>query len=159
MSGGLFPKQFDNDYRGRRLALWLLAPIVFVKAAMGANSVLNTRFVIESADAIPLADFSAGAQEAIIFMYQAWGLCVFLLAMLGLVALVRYRSMTPLVFLMLAVENIARRAIYMVDPYSFAASPLTPSTGALINYALMVLLASGFLLSLWNRRDPRREAA
>lgn len=158
MSGGLFPRQFDNDYRGRRLALWLLAPIILVKAAMGANTVLNTRFVIDTADAIPLADFNAGAQEAIIFMYQAWGLCLFLLAMLGLVALIRYRSMTPLVFLLLTVENIARRVIYMADPFSFAAPPLTPSTGALINYALMVLLATGFLLSLWNRRDPRREA-
>lgn len=156
MSGGLFPKRFDNDYRGQRLALALLAPIVLMKAAMGANAFLNTRFVIAIADKIPLDTFSPGAQEATVFMYQAWGLCLFLLSALGVLALIRYRSMVPLMFLILGAENIVRRALHLVDPFSFAQSAGPPSTGALINYALIAGLIVGFISSLTPRRGGKR---
>lgn len=153
MAGGLFPKQFDNNYRGQWLALALLALIAFVKAAMGANTVLRPWFVIATADGVPLQSFDVGAQETIVFIYQAWGLCIFLISALGFVALFRYRSMTPLVFLLLGAENIARRVIFMIDPFSYSAPLTTPSIGAIINYALIMGLVLGFVLSLWNRKD------
>ena len=45
----LLPPRFDNTFRGRRSALWLLGFLVFSKLAMGLNSVFNGHFVARTA--------------------------------------------------------------------------------------------------------------
>lgn len=147
----VFPKQFDNTYRGYWLAVWLLVPLVLVKLLMGANVVINTRDIIEGVDGIPLNSFSVEAQKNLIFSFQAWALGLFLLAALGLIALVRYRAMVPLVYLLLLVENAGRKAISLASG-SPLIPPGGPTTATLINMSLIAALLIGFALSI-GRRD------
>jgi hypothetical protein len=153
MLGQIFPKQIDNIYRGYWLAVWLLAPIVLVKAAMGLNSIINTRLVIESADKIPLDTYGAGAAATIIFLFKAWGLCLLLLSLLGALALIRYRAMVPLVYLLLLIENAGRKVMTLLDPLpTVASSAEPPSLSLMINLALITALLIGFALSLGTPR-------
>ena len=152
MLGRIFPKQIDNTYSGYWLAVWLLVPIVFVKAAMGLNSIINTRLVIESADKIPLDTYGAGAAATIIFLFKAWGLCLLLLSLLGALALVRYRAMVPLVYLLLLIENAGRKVMTLLDPVPTVSSSAEPSLGFTINLALVTALLIGFALSLGTPR-------
>jgi hypothetical protein len=140
----LFPKQIDNTYRGYWLAVWLLVPLVLVKLAMGVNVIVNTRDVIEGVDGIPLSAFSAEAQRQLVFSFQAWALELFLLALLGLLALIRYRAMVPLIYLLLLIENAGRKAIQLA-----AQEAAVPAPGAsMINGVLIAALLIGFLLSI-----------
>lgn len=145
----IFPKQFDNTYRGYTIAIWLLVLLVLFKLLMGGGSMFNTRNVMEGADGIPLSTYGAGAAQTIMFMFRTWGLNLALLSLLGLIAIVRYRSMVPLVYLLLTIENVGRKAMTLFDPVPTVSSgdggmPL----GFLINLGLIGALLIGFALSL-----------
>lgn len=141
----IFPSQFDNDYRGYRLAVWLLVPIVLVKLIMSVNIFVNTRDIIRGPDAIPLDAFSAVAAAVIVQCFRSWTIANFVLAALGLLAVVRYRAMVPLMYLALAVDNVARVALFLAGRFARGQAG-EPSLG--LNIVLAAALLIGFALSL-----------
>lgn len=156
MLNQLFPKQIDNTFQGNSLALWLLAPLVFVKAVMGVNILFNTEHVIVTADGLPLATFAVLPAAIIVTNFKVWALNQLILALLGGLALMRYRAMTPLVFLAFILESAGRQVIWMVDPLPIERSADGPSIGYWINIAFSTVLIVGFVLSLWRRAPAQR---
>lgn len=153
----LFPKHIDNDYRGPVLAIWLLVPLTLIKFLQGANvagllGTGNSRQVLEGVDNVPVGTFPAEAASQLVFLFAAWGLGVFVLGLLGMVVLLRYRAMIPLMYLLLLIEQVGRQTlatIHLDRPFvSLAASPAN-----LINWGFLVALAIGFLVSLFGRRQ------
>ena len=147
MLNPILPRVIDNSYRGRRAALWILGVVVFIKIAMSVNSIFNGFFVLSSADGIPLATYPPDAAQAItaIFAMFAWGQLVF--ALLALLTLVRYRTMTALIFALLLAEHLGRKLILQYLPIIRSDA----ATASYLNYALLALMVSGLLLSLWQR--------
>src|ERR1700687_3110333 len=99
MLSRIFPKAFDNVFRGHWLGLWLFVPIVLLKLLIRAHFILSARGVATSADGIPLATFNAAGADAVVGLFVLLGLFQLLLGLLGTVALIRYRAMTPFVYL------------------------------------------------------------
>ena len=147
MLNRLFPRSIDNAYGGYKVALWLLAVLVLVKAAMGLNSIFNGYEVATTADGIPLDTFTAAGANAVISFLALWGLSQLIFSLLGAMALLRYRAMVPLVFLLLLLELVSRKLILVVMPIAKTGSP----TAFPINLALMALMFLGLALSLWRR--------
>ncbi|MDQ4075786.1 MAG: hypothetical protein M3220_06000 [Chloroflexota bacterium] len=154
----LFPKQIDNDYQGHVLAIWLLVPLVLMKFLQGANvagllGTSNSRQVLETVDKVPVGTFPPKAASHLVFLFAAWGVGIFILGLLGIIVLLRYRAMIPLMYLLLLIEQVGRKAlstIHLDRPFvSLAASPAN-----LINWGFLLTLVIGFLLSLSDRR-PR----
>ena len=145
----IFPKQIDNTFRGLWFAIWLLVPIVLAKTAMGANSVFNTRFVATSADGIPLDSYNAGAADAVLALFALLGLCQLILALLGIVVLIRYRAMIPLMYLLLLIQQVGSRLVLLVNPIARLGG--VQPIGAAINITILVMLIIGFVLSLQSR--------
>ncbi|HZA55841.1 MAG TPA: hypothetical protein VE616_16445, partial [Candidatus Udaeobacter sp.] len=102
----IFPQQFDNNYRGHKLALWLFALLVLMKLGISLSSILDTYNVVRSADGIPIDTFTSGGAEAVVSVTTLLGLSHFLLASLGVLALVRYRAMIPLMYVLLLAEYL-----------------------------------------------------
>lgn len=161
MVGRLFPKVIDNDYRGWWLAVWMLAPLVMLQLVMGFNvSGLNpwisNRDIAINADGFALDSYGTEAASVVMFMFASWGLILLVLSLLGLLVLVRYRAMIPLMYLLLGAEQFGRKAIALSQPIVKAAAQsegLSPAF--LINSGFMAVLAIGFILSL----TPRHSAA
>ncbi len=154
----LFPKQIDNDYRGHVLAIWLLVPLALMKFLQGANvagllGTGNSRQILETVDNVPVSAFPAEAASQLVFLFAAWGVGVLVLGFLGMVVLLRYRAMIPLMYLLLLIEQVGRQAlstIHLDRPFvSLAASPAN-----LINWGFLVAMAIGLLVSVSGRR-PR----
>lgn len=146
----LLPERFDDNFAGHRSALWLLGLIVVLKALMGGNSILNSTEVASGADGIPLDSFAPEAAREVLLLFELVGLGQLVLALLGAVALVRYRAMVPFVFLLLLAEQVARRLIVFAN----AIEPTRSfSPGFYINVGLLALLLLGLALSLWPRRS------
>ena len=157
MLSRLFPKQFDNAYQGHALALWLFAPLVVIKLLMGFNvSGLNpwidNRNIATSVDGIPLESYGADAASTFMFMFASWGLILFVLGLLGLVALVRYRAMVPLLYVLLTVEQFGRFHLHTLHPVARAVKSEAMSPSALFNWGLMAALAIGLVLAFLPRR-------
>lgn len=143
----LFPRVADNRYPGRRPGLWLFA-LMPLKIAMGLNVMLNAPSVAQSADGIPVQTFGGAAGPAFAFIFAAWGLCQLVLGLSCLVVLLRYRSLVPLAFLALLVEQAGRKVLQFYWPIKRVGAP----PGTYINAVLLGVMALGFVFSLWRPR-------
>jgi len=153
MLNSIFPKQFDNAYRGHRLAIWLFIPVVLMELGVGANSIINTRTVAMSADGIPLDRYGAGGAEAVIALFAIAGLFRVVVALQGVVVLVRYRTMIPLMYLELLILQLGSKALLLVNPIA-KSGVSTAQLGSAFILALLAMLLIGFFLSLLTKPIP-----
>jgi hypothetical protein len=153
MLSRIFPKQIDNTYRGYRLAIWLLVPIVVVKMTMGFNMLLNARQLAQTADNLPLDSFGILPAAIIVMDFKTGGLERIVLATLALVALLRYRAMLPFVYLLLAFDAVGMMTLWLADPLPVARRSGAPSFGFMVNLFLAAGLLIGFALSLGKTED------
>ena len=144
----LFPPELNNIYRGQRPGLWLLAPVLFVKIGIALASILNPRGA-NQADGIDLTTFSAAALREEVTTTALLGLMHLAIGLFCLLAMVRYRAMTPLIYVWLIAEFLGRRVVLSVYPIDRVSAP---SSGAYVNLALFAMLVAGLVLSLWKRR-------
>jgi hypothetical protein len=147
----IFPQQFDNNYRGHKVALWLFALLILLKLGISLSSIFDTYNVVRSADGIPLDTFTSGGADTMVSITALLGLSHFLLAALGVLALIRYRAMIPFMYILFLVEYFAKKWIQLVKPIVRTGTP--PAT--YVNLVLIALLIAGLLLSFRRRSsDP-----
>jgi hypothetical protein len=145
----LFPRIFDNHYRGAPAALWILGILVALKGAMGINCIFNGYRVATTADGIALDAFTPAGATAVVAFLGLWGLAMLLFSLLGVLALARYRAMVPLVFVVLLVEHIGRKMILFALPV--ASTGATPAFS--INTGFLALTVIGLVLSMARREE------
>jgi hypothetical protein len=145
----LFPAQIDNVFRGHRLALWLFAPYALVKLIQGTLAVFNPASTAVNADGIPLNGSGAAAAELMTAMFAVLGLNLLVLPLLGVLALIRYRAMIPLVYLMMLTLNLSSRALQLVHPIARIGG--VQPISFYVNLFLLGMLVVGFGLSLTDR--------
>jgi hypothetical protein len=151
MLARIFPRQFDNAYRGHWLATWILALVALGRMAMGVNSIVNTRFVAMSADGIPLDSYGANAADAVVALFAIGGLFNVLMALQSGVVLTRYRAMIPFMFLLILISQIGSRVLLYLHPI-VRSGVSTADLGFAFVLALFGLTVVGFVLSVLNTR-------
>jgi len=106
MLNRLFPRQVDNRFDGHRAALWLLGLFIALKLVMSVNSILNTAS-IATGDGIPLDSFGPAAAREVLTLFALMALGQLALALIALTALIRYRALVPVIYLLLLGERLA----------------------------------------------------
>ena len=163
MLSRIFPKQIDNNYRGHRLAIWLFALVVLLKATQGVESIVNTRSVVTTADGISLDGFSAAGADVVVALFALLGLYLLVIPLQSVVVLIRYRAMIPFMYLLLLIVYAGNRVVLLMHPIvrsadtsmGFAGHPI----GFYVNLAILAMTLIGFVLSLGgNGYHPRQEA-
>ena len=144
----VLPQRLDNTYRGHPAALWLFVAVLVVKTGIALGTIFNGRAAAQSADGIPLDSFGANGAAAFVTLFALWGLAQLVIGGLGVLALVRYRAMIPLMFVLFLFEHAARRVILLVKPI---AGPGIPP-GLYINLVLLLVMIVGLALSLRSRQ-------
>jgi hypothetical protein len=147
MRDRLLPRRLDHDYRGRRLALWLFAPVIVMKTGIALATIFNGRVAAESADGVALSSFGAAGAAAVVTLFALWGVAELVIVAFGVLALTRYRAMVPLMFVLLLLEWLARKAVLLALPIPRSGA----GPGLYVNYALLTLMIAGLVLSLWRR--------
>jgi len=142
----LLPRQVDNTYHGRKLALWLFAVVVLMKLLMSLNSIFNGRYVATSADGIPLDTFTPAAAETVVALFAIWAVAQLIICLLCMVVLARYRAMIPLLFTFLLLEHLGRKLSLQFIPIVRTGTP----PGFIVNLLLLALIVAGLILSLWS---------
>jgi len=148
MLEGILPRSIDNTYRGQKVALWLLGFLVLIKSVIGVNSILNGADVMTRADGIALNTYPAAAVQNLIALWALLGLGHIILAVLGVLVLIRYRGMTPLMFALLLLSHLGGKLIGQFHPIVRAGAP----PAFIVNLVLLTLIVVGLALSLWRRR-------
>ena len=149
----LLPRRIDNTYHGPKLALWLFGGVVLVKVGMSVVSIFNGYSTASTADAIPLDTFTPAGAQTVVSLFALLGFAQLVLCLLSILALVRYRAMVPLIFLLLMLEAMGRRLILIFLPIVRTGS----SRGLIVNLVLLALMLGGLALSLRNREGARAQ--
>lgn len=110
MLNRLFPGRFDNVYRGHPVARWLLYALTFVNLGIGLATVFRPDSGAQ-ADGIPLDRYGGNGAAAVISAVALPGLAKILMGLLAVLALARYRSMIPLIYLLMVTDFLAHNAI------------------------------------------------
>jgi hypothetical protein len=152
----LFPAVLDNRYRGQWLALVFFVPVLLLKLMMGFNvagfnPVVEVRDILQDVDGIPLDTYSTDAVTDLVFFANAWGLSLFTVCLVSVIALIRYRSMIPIAILLLTVEQVGRKAMSIAESGLGIGSDM--SAGNSINWALSIALLLALLLASIRRRS------
>lgn len=158
----IFPKQFDNTYRGHWFGIWLLGVVATMKGLQGAVSVFDTRNVLIGADGIPLDSCGAAGIETVIALTALLGLCLLVIALQCVVVLVRYRAMIPLMLLIQLIVQIGGRVLMAVNPITRSSEPSVSYAGHpigfYVNLAILAVTLIGFALSLRNNPPSAQQA-
>ena len=147
MTSPLLPRRADNEYSGRKVALWIFGLVVFAKLAMGVNTMLNGRSVASTADGIPLDTYTPAGAQAFVSVFALLGVAHLVLGLLCVLVLVRYRTLVPLMFTLLLLEHLGKRVVHQMMPIERTGTP----PGSAINLTLLALMVVGLALSLWSR--------
>lgn len=147
----LLPPTIDNTYRGHKIALWILGLVLFMRVGMSLNSIFNGYSVASSADGIPLDTYPPAAARTIVALFALFGLSHFVICVLGILVLVRYRSMIAFLFALFLLEHLGRKLILQVLP--IVRTPGAP--GFAINLALLALMIVGLGFSIRRRGSVR----
>jgi hypothetical protein len=143
----LFPARIDNDYGGRRLALWLFGLVSAVRLTQALMIIFNGYTVAKGADGIPLDAYPPDAAQTVVAIFMLSALSRLLIALLCVLALVRYRAAVPLMFVVLMLGYLGSELITRFVPIVRAGTP----PGPYVNLATFTLMAVGLALSLWRR--------
>jgi len=151
MFGRLFPREFDNAYRGHWLALVILGLLLFLRLAQTGIGLVDPVLVIRGPDGILFDTFNAPAQAAFTYVFRLLCFLNILVCLIGVLAFVRYRAMVPLIYLVLLVLLAGQKVIGLLYPIPRA--PGAP--GGMIVLAMLAVTLLGCLLSVLDTRKKQ----
>ncbi|MCF6264733.1 MAG: hypothetical protein L3J24_14260 [Xanthomonadales bacterium] len=145
MFNKIFPQTIDNKFNGHWLGFWLLIPVLLFKLMIAIGSMLIPA-AANSTDGIDMSAYPAAALQVATTSTALLGLLHLSIALIGVLALIRYRAMIPLIYVWLLFEFAGRRVllnIYAIERTGDA------STAVIMNSVLLALMVVGFVFSVW----------
>ncbi len=147
--GQLFPRELGTDYRGRRLGLWIFGFVVFMKSLQMLSSLFNGRMTLRRADGIPIDTYPPGAAQTIVSLFALLAFTYLLICVICWLVLLRYRSVVPMMFMLLLLDYVCRRAILYFLPVGRTGTP----GGVIVNLVLFALMVVGFVFAIWPPKE------
>lgn len=139
----LLPAKADNVLRGSQIPLYVFALLAILSTV---RSLIHMFSADGGAGSIAGMDLTVAGAEGIIFAFALWGSSQLLMALIQLLAVIRYRSLIPFMWLMLALEVLLRELVGKMKPVTFAHTP----PGAIGNQIMLPLAVVMLGWSLWS---------
>ncbi|MEP1422013.1 MAG: hypothetical protein ABJK59_09620 [Erythrobacter sp.] len=147
----LFPAQFDNNYRGNKIALWLFYPLTALTLWRSQHHITAPDGGAQSIATIPLDTYTQGGAQGIVTIFALWGLAQLAMGLVMLLAAVRYKSMVPLLWLFIFLEYGGRKLVGIYKPLETVGT----APGATAATVLPIVAGVMLVLALW----PEKKAA
>jgi hypothetical protein len=139
----LLPAKIDNVIRGTKIPFYIFALYAIVSTVRSCIHLLSPD---GGAGTIAGMDLSVAGADGIIFAFALWGSSQLLFALIQLLTVIRYRSLIPFMWLMLALEVLLRELVGAMKPVTFAHTP----PGAISNQIILPLAVVMVVWSLWS---------
>ena len=139
----LLPAKIDNVIRGSKIPFYIFALYAIVSTVRSCIHLLSPD---GGAGTIAGMDLSVSGADGIIFAFALWGSSQLLFALIQLLAVIRYRSLIPFMWLMLALEVLLRELVGAMKPVTFAHTP----PGAIGNQIILPLAVVMLVWSAWS---------
>lgn len=107
----ILPPVIDNNYKGNKIALWFFYLITAVTVIRSCIHIFKDDGGAQSIATIPLDTFTETGADVVIMIFAYWGLSQLMFGIIQVIVAVRYKSLIPLMFLMLVIEWSGRFVI------------------------------------------------
>jgi hypothetical protein len=134
----ILPKQADNTYRGHPIAKWVLILLTIKALVAGLIHMFTSDGGAQSIASITLDNFAQGAADTVITIFALWGLSQFLIGLISMVVLWRYKALIPMMYVIFLIEYTMRFAMPLFTPG--VASVGTPP-GVILDHVLLPVTA------------------
>jgi len=112
----ILPTTIDNNYKGNKIALWFFYFITAVTVVRSLIHMFKHDGGAQSIATIPLDTFTEPGAAVIILIFAYWGLSQLMFGIVQVIVAIRYKSLIPLMYLMLVLEWAARFLISLYKP-------------------------------------------
>jgi hypothetical protein len=151
----ILPASIDNRYRGHPLALWLFVVITLQKLGVSLTHLFKADGGAQSISTIPLDTYPSSAAQNIVGLFARVGLEQFVLVSLFVLALLRYRAMIPLMYVLIVAHYVVSRGVGQMKPLVVAGT-----SGAKTPMLVIAILSVvGLVLSVIGPRYTREQRA
>lgn len=140
----LFPPAFDNIFPGQKIALWVFYALTAVTLWRSQHHVFAADGGAQSIATIPLDTYTQGGAAAVVTIFALWGLAQLGMGLLYLLAIIRYKSMIPLLYLLFVLEYGGRLFVGSIKPIE----TVSTAPGAAVNLPFFVAGMVLLVLSL-----------
>ena len=144
----LLPVVIDNQFRGIKLSQYAFLLITAATIVRSLIHVLAPDGGAQSIATIPLESYSPQAAATVILMFSLWGLSQLLMGFVYLGVYLKYKSLIPMMYLLLTVEYAMRIVIGQMKP--IVTSGTAP--GSIGNWIMVPVCAVLLTLSLIQSR-------
>ena len=154
MLNRLLPPLANFTYTGSRVSLWLLGLVLFLKLAIALGAIFNGHYAASVADGIPIDSYTPQGARAFLSVFASLGLSQFILGMIGVLLLLKYRPLVPVFLLVLLIEYLARKGLNAYMPIARSGN----APGGAINWAIFGIMLLAFVLSMRPRNVQKPKA-
>ena len=144
----LLPVVIDNQFRGIKLSQYAFLLITAATIVRSLIHVFAPDGGAQSIATIPLESYSPQAAATVILMFSLWGLSQLLMGFVYLGVYLKYKSLIPMMYLLLTVEYAMRIVIGQMKP--IVTSGTAP--GSIGNWIMVPVCVVLLALSLFQSR-------
>lgn len=148
----LLPARADNTVRGVKLPVYVFSVIAAISTA---RSLIHLLSPDGGASSIVGIDLAKAGTSGTIFGFGLWGSSQVLYALIQLVVVSRYRSLVPLMYMLLILETLLRVFVGRTKPVPLTRTP----PGATGNVVILPLAVCMLALSLASARKQEEQVA
>ena len=150
----ILPRSLDNTFEGNRAALWIFGFVTLLRALQSVMIIFNGWDTVTKADGIPLDSYPTAAAETVLGLFAVASLWRLIFCLIGIAALIRYRSAVPVLFALSIVSYLGGVVLTEFIPLIRVGSP----PGPIVNFGQFVLMVVGLGLSLKPARSDKSGA-
>ncbi len=146
MLNRLFPSAIDNTFPGHWIARWVFYALTALTLWRSQHHIFATDGGAQSIATIPLDSFSASGADAVVGVFALWGLAQLGMALIMLLACIRYKALIPLLWLFIFFEYAGRFAISLYKPIETIGTAPGENGNMVFPFVALAMLA----LSVWS---------
>ena len=150
----LLPNPVDNHFRGIEISQYAFLLITGATLVRSLIHVFAPDGGAQSIATIPLASYSAEAAATVILMFSLWGLSQLLMGIVYLGVYLKYKSLIPMMYVLMIVEYAMRIVIGQMKPIVTTGT----APGSIGNWIMVPVCAVLLTLSLINGKKKSEEA-
>ena len=144
MFNKILPFPIDNNYRGNKIALWFFYLITGVTVVRSCIHIFKYDGGAQSIATIPLDTFTEAGANVVIMMFAYWGLSQLMFGLIQVIVAIQYKSLIPLMYLMLIFEYAGRFVISLFKTIETTGQ----APGGVGNKVLPIICLLMFFLSI-----------
>lgn len=140
----IFPKIINNNFYSSKLALYVFYIITLITLWRSQHHLIAADGGAQSIATIPLDTFATIGSEAVISIFAFWELSQLIIGILYLIASIKYKSLIPLLYVLMFLEYLIRLIIDVFKPLP----TIDTAPGQIGNYIFMAISSAMLVLIL-----------